>query len=715
VTTHDQQGRPTDDWLIERARALAVTQEVVAAQPRAFTVARDGRHWCFLAARSPSDQRLGVWLMGDDSPPRLIVDPDELGDERDVPAAVRAHRERTRERAAGVTGYAATPDLALVAFAHGGRLHLVSTADGTRRIVDGTDAVADPRPSPTGTHVAWITDGALHVADVDTGVARRVAHDDDPDVTWGLAEFVAAEEMGRLRGYWWAPDGSRIAACRVDVTPVDLWWLHEPATPAANPRPLRYPAAGTANARVQLAIVGLDRSRRDISWDAERWPYLAAVRWDAGTPLTLAVQSRDQREVAILAVDEDDGTTRQRRCLHADPWVELVPGVPCWTPDERLVTVEDDHDTDTRRVHVDGQPHSPAGLHIDAVLGADASGIVVTGNTDDATSTGLWRVARGVATPLTDVTGVHTGTLRASTTVVQRASVDDPTGTTTVHTDRDAGGRAVVTVPRTPVDPPLRPRPQFAQLGERKLAAALLLPSWYADGPLPVLLDPYGGPHARRVRRAMHGFMTSQWFAEAGFGVLVIDGRGTPGRGLAWEHAIHGDLAGCALTDQHDGLSAAAERWPMLDLTRVAIRGWSFGGYLAALAVLRRPEVFHAAVAGAPVTDWRMYDTHYTERYLGDPTVDAAAYEVSGLLGDAPGLRRPLLLLHGLADDNVVAAHTLQLSKALLDAGRPHTVLPLSTTTHVTREPGLLASLLLIQLRFLRDALGDVTARVPTL
>jgi dipeptidyl-peptidase-4 len=703
----DERNGPTDEWLTDRARALAVTQQVVAAQPRSFALSGDGRRWCFLAARSSSDHRLGLWLMGDEVAPQLIVDPDDIGDDRDVPAAERAHRERTRERAAGITAYAATPDLTLVALAHGGRLHLVSTADGTHRSIDGSTAVVDPRPSPTGAHVAWISDGGLHVVDVATGATRQVAGEDAPEVTWGLAEFIAAEEMGRLRGYWWSPDGGSIAACRVDTTPVDLWWLHEPATPAARPRPLRYPAAGRANAAVRLAILGLDGRRVDVSWNTERWPYLTSVRWDADAPLTLAVQSRDQRELAILTVDGDDGTTHQHRCVGGDPWVELVPGVPRWMPDGRLVTVEDDTDSDTRRVHVDGQSHSPAGLHIDAVVGADATGVVVTGTTDDATSTGLWHVADGVAAPLSDVTGVHTATLRAGTAVVQRASVDDPTGTTTVH----RGGKVVATVPRTPVDLPLRPAPHFAQVGARGLHAALLLPSSYVDGPLPVLLDPYGGPHARRVRRAVHGFMTSQWFADAGFAVLVIDGRGTPGRGLAWEHAVHGDLARCALADQHDGLLAAAGRWPMLDLGRVAIRGWSFGGYLAALAVLRRPDVFHAAVAGAPVTDWRLYDTHYTERYLGDPSVDTAAYKASGLLDDAPHLRRPLLLLHGLADDNVVAAHTLQLSKALLDAGRPHTVLPLSTTTHVTREPGQLASLLQIQLRFLRDALGDVTAR----
>ncbi|MSX92026.1 MAG: prolyl oligopeptidase family serine peptidase, partial [Actinobacteria bacterium] len=189
------------------------------------------------------------------------------------------------------------------------------------------------------------------------------------------------------------------------------------------------------------------------------------------------------------------------------------------------------------------------------------------------------------------------------------------------------------------------------------------------------------------------------------FAVLVTDGRGTPGRGSEWERAVLHDLATAPLDDLVDALHAAAQEYP-LDLTRVGIRGWSFGGYLAALAVLRRPDVFHAAVAGAPVTEWRLYDTHYTERYLGDPTVDARPYAASSLLPIADELTRPLLLVHGLADDNVVAAHTLQLSNALLAAGKPHEVLPLVGVTHMTPQEVVAEHLLLHQLEFLRRSLG---------
>jgi dipeptidyl-peptidase-4 len=256
----------------------------------------------------------------------------------------------------------------------------------------------------------------------------------------------------------------------------------------------------------------------------------------------------------------------------------------------------------------------------------------------------------------------------------------------------------------------------LSETGPRRLRTAVLLPSWHqpGSGRLPVLMDPYGGPHGQRVTGARAAFLEPQWFAEQGFAVVVADGRGTPGRGPVWEREVAGDLAGPVLEDQVAALHGAAERHPDLDLGRVAIRGWSFGGFLAALAVLRQPDVFHAAVSGAPVTDQRLYDTHYTERYLGLPEQCPDAYRRSSLLDDAPALSRPLLIIHGLADDNVVVAHTLRLSSALLAAGRPHSVLPLSGITHMSGSREEVAeNLLLLQVEFLRSALGGPWPGAP--
>jgi dipeptidyl-peptidase-4 len=219
-------------------------------------------------------------------------------------------------------------------------------------------------------------------------------------------------------------------------------------------------------------------------------------------------------------------------------------------------------------------------------------------------------------------------------------------------------------------------------------------------------MSPYGGPHARRVVAAGLAYGTDQWLADQGYVVVIADGRGTPGRGPAWDRAVRGDLATPVLEDQVAALEAVAAAYPDdVDAGRVGIRGWSFGGYLAALAVLRRPDVFHAAVAGAPVTEWRLYDTGYTERYLGLPQEEPESYDRSSLLPLAAGLTRPLLIIHGLADDNVVVAHTLRLSSELLAAGRAHAVLPLSGVTHMTPQEIVAENLLRAEVDFFADAL----------
>jgi dipeptidyl-peptidase-4 len=209
------------------------------------------------------------------------------------------------------------------------------------------------------------------------------------------------------------------------------------------------------------------------------------------------------------------------------------------------------------------------------------------------------------------------------------------------------------------------------------------------------------------VMQSQNLWLEVQWLADQGFAVVVADGRGTPGRGPAFERQVYRDLAMRPLEDQVVALYAAAEAFPELDLTRVGMRGWSFGGFLSALAVLARPDVFHAAVAGAPVTDWRWYDTYYTERFLGRPQDDPVVYERNSLLPLAAHLSRPLLLVHGLVDDNVFAVHTLSLSGALLAAGRPHSVLPLPAVTHVATREDVAENLLLTQVDFFRRALAE--------
>lgn len=681
---------PKDSFPRQNAR----TQRFTLGRPRTFKVAPDGSRVVFLRSRAGDDPVNGLWVLDlPEGQERLAYQP---SGEEDLPPEELARRERTRERAGGIVAYSADNAVTVAAFSVDGRLFLVDLVNGSSRELAARPPVFDPRIDPTGRRVAYVSEGALRVVDLD-GEDRILAADEDPDVSWGLAEFVAAEEMGRREGFWWAPDGSRIAAARVDETRVTTWHIFDAVDPEATPRAVRFPAAGTRNADVTLHILGLDGSRAEVKWDREQFEYLARVVWSEHAPLTLLVQSRDQRETQILTVGED-GETSLVREDRDKAWLDLVPGSPAWTDDGRLVCTVDAEDT--RRLVVGDETVTPPGLQALRILHADGGVLFVA--TDEPTEEHVWRWSPGGLERLTDTPGIHDATGEGDVLVVTSATLAGAPFSKVYR-----GEETLATVTSHAERPVLEAKPIFFLAGRRELRAALLLPEGREpDEPLPVLLDPYGGPGLRLVVRARDPFLESQWFADQGFAVLVADGRGTPGRGTAWERAVHRDVMAPALEDQVDALHAAGNTFPFLDLTRVAIRGWSFGGGLAAAGVLRRPDVFHAAVVGAPVTDERLYDTHYTERYLGHPDEEPEVYRRNSLLDDASGLERPMLIIHGLADDNVFVANSLRLSRALVEAGRPHIFLPLTGATHMAKEEAVAENLLLLELRFLRDALG---------
>ncbi|MFI9334267.1 S9 family peptidase [Streptomyces althioticus] len=700
----------TDSFPRRHARTLRFT----LGAPRSFSVAPDGSRVVFLRSGSGTDRANALWVLDTDGGgERVAADPRALlgGASEQLSAEERARRERSREGGAGIVGYATDAAVELAAFALSGRLYTAELRAGTARELPTPGPVIDPRPSPDGRHVAYVARGALRVVSAEGAADRALTTPEAEDVTYGLAEFVAAEEMSRSRGFWWSPESDRLLVARVDDTPVRQWWISDPAHPDRAPHSVRYPAAGTPNADVRLFVVDLVGTRTEVSWDRKRYPYLARVHWSAaGAPLLL-VQARDQRAQLILAVDPDTGATRM---VHADEdpeWLELFPGVPCWSPSGQLVRIADEGGA--RRLAVGERPLTGPQLHIRAVLDVSDDDVLVSASAGaeaaapEIGEVHVYRVNELGVERVSEEPGVHTAVRSGGVTVLVSATLDRPGSRVRVLRD----GKQTATVPSHAEDPGMSPRVTLTQGGARRIPCAVLMPRDYAgDTPLPVLMDPYGGPHGQRVAAAHNPYLTSQWFADQGFAVVVADGRGTPGHSPAWEKSVKDDIAAVVLQDQVDALQALAGDFP-LDLDRVAIRGWSFGGYLAALAALRRPDVFHAAVVGAPVTDLRLYDTHYQERYLGHPDEQPEVYRRNSLIDDA-GLvdaadrHRPMMIIHGLADDNVVVAHSLRLSSALLAAGRPHEVLPLSGVTHMTPQEEVAENLLRLQLGFLRRALS---------
>ena len=715
----------TDSFPRQQAR----TQGFSLGVPRSFQISPDGSRVAFLRSQGGDDPVTCLWVIDvGTGQERLVADPAKAGSAGGAMTdAERAIRERTRERAGGITGFATDAALTVAAFALAGRVYLADLAgDASPREIPARAPAFDPRPDPAGQRVAYVCEGALRVTDLATGEDTEfIGPGGEPGLSYGLAEFIAAEEMGRTRGYWWAPDGTALLVARVDSTPVQRWYIGDPANPGRAAAEVAYPAAGTPNADVTLVLAGLDGSRAPLDWDRAGFPYLVTVNWDGDDPL-IVVQSRDQRRMLLLSADPARAATAVLREDADDRWLDIVPGAPAWTSDGRIVWTADAGGA--RRLLVaspeelaegSAAPVTPTSLQVREILDVDAGTVLFSASADEPTEIGLWTYGPGGLAQVTGEAGVHHGRRAGGTTVVISRTL----------TEAGAGRRVVrdgspdIPVTSLAEQPRLAaPRPDIFAASARGIRTALLLPSWHEPGSrkLPVLLDPYGGPHAQRVLAARAAYLTSQWLAEQGFAVVVADGRGTPGRGPEWDRAVWHDLAGPVLEDQVEALQAAAGRCGDLDTSRVAIRGWSFGGYLAALAVLRRPEVFHAAIAGAPVTDWRLYDTHYTERYLGLPDEDPGTYDRCSPIKDAErmatgprgstagaaGLSRPLLLIHGLADDNVVAAHTLRLSSALLAAGRPHAVLPLSGVTHMASQEEVAENLLLLQVDFLRQALG---------
>src|SRR5690606_33581855 len=481
--------------------------------------------------------------------------------------------------------------------------------------------------SPDGTKPAAVRDGDLDVIDVATGAERRLTTTRAPDIENGLAEFVAQEEMGRMRGYWWSPDSAFLAYQETDHAGMERMHILDPMHPERDAQAWPYPRPGQANAKVRLGVIPASGgSTTWIDWDRERYPYLAAVTWSG--PLTALVQSRDQHDEALLAIDHASGRTRELFTEHDDAWINLDPSLPRWIDGgtQLLWSTEREGSWQLELRDANGQlvrALTPPGFGYRKVIDVDEErGEVWVHASPEPSETHVYRVPlSGESEPvkMTEQPGEH-GAVVANDASLWVETRETDAGERTVVRRRD--GETVGELRHEAEEPPFGPNIAFETVGERELRAAIVRPRNFQEGVrYPVILHVYGGPHHRNVVRAphRHHFLLSQWQADHGFIVVTVDGRGTPFRDRAFERAIDGDFISAPLDDQVDALRALAERHPEMDVERTGIWGWSFGGYFSAMAALRRPDVFRAGVAGAPVSEWRDYDTHYTERYLGLP------------------------------------------------------------------------------------------------
>jgi dipeptidyl-peptidase-4 len=684
-------------------RQYARTQRLTLGEPRNIVVSPDGKRVLFLRSPAGNDTVNSLWLCHTErNTETCIADIRALlsgSKAENESAQERARRERAREGAAGIVSFSCDSDVHHAAFAVSGRLFVsdMHSAHEIEVINAAPGTMYDARISPNGKHIAYVRGSALYVCDIQ-GNEKCLTPEIATDTTWGVAEFVAAEEMNRQRGYWWSPNSDALVVERVDNSPIDLITIADPSQPTAEPQTRRYPFAGTNNARTSLHVIDLEACSTNITWDAETFEYLTSVQWNKAG-LIMSVMSRDQKLLDIRKVYIATGESESLHVERDDKWVELVAGGPVLVTENSLLWCGERNGA--RAILLNNTAITPPHIQVRGIVNANAEHVTFSGNPlDQPQVLHAWRVnlANHELTQLTHDDGVHSVAIGGDTTVVRSATMHNPRSRTLVNNHHELANNAEQS--------PLNVNVSFHLVGKRNISTAIVLPENHDGSALPVLFDPYGGPHAQRVVASSMAFTAAQWFANQGFCVVIADGSGTPGRGSEWEREVYHDLATTVLNDQIDVLAHLHEIAPCADTSRVAIRGWSFGGYLAALAVIRAPQHFHAAVAGAPVTEWKLYDTFYTERYLGNPAHDEQPYIASSLLHDAKNLTRPLLIIHGLADDNVLAAHSLELTTALLHAGKPHEFLPLVGVTHMTPQEVVAENLLLHQLDFLRRSLS---------
>jgi len=621
--------------------------------------------------------------------------------------AEKARRERTRTATKGVVDIDVSEDGKTVLVPLGGKLYLIDRGTGGKTVIDPGGAAYDPHLSPDGKTVAFVRDGDVWIASPG-GAARQLTKHPE-GFEYGVADFAAQEELGRTRGFWWSPDSKHLVIQRSDLRKIETLYVADARHNDRPPVPFRYPRAGTPNASVDLGIVDMHGGEpRWLTWDHAKYEYLVSVQWQPNAPLTALVIDRDQVDLAVFTFDGAGAGTAILR-EHDDAWLNVDVGAPRWRDDGSGFLwlteaggryVLELHGPDGKLVRALTTPE----FGLRALRGVDDQGAIVDASADPIRCD-VWRVPfdGGAPVRLSDGDGVATASRARHGSVV-------------IYTQLHAGGVKFVAVtkdgkrelPSAAERPSLVPTTvlETVALAGRTHHVAITRPRGFDRARrYPVLLKVYGGPHAVMVQDALDGYVMDQWYADAGFIVVRADGRGTPNRGRAWERAILKDLITVPLEDQVAALQAVAAHHPELDLGRVGVFGWSFGGYFSAMAVLLRPDIFKAAVAGAPVTDWSLYDTAYTERYMKTPQANPDGYHATSALTHAGKLTRPLLVIHGITDDNVHFAHTLSLIEALYVAGKRAELITLSAT-HMVPDPKLNLAREQVQIDFFRHHLG---------
>ncbi|HEY6642300.1 S9 family peptidase [Povalibacter sp.] len=712
---------------------------------RAPEFSPDGRYVTFLQGKPDDKDQLDLWAFDTRSgEPKLLVDSRAFaGNNERLSAEEEARRERQRTASLrGIVEYKFSADGRRLLVPLGGDLYLYdfrAKANPVRQLTRTDAYETDARFSPRGRYVSFVRDQDLFVLDIDTGVERALTSDGEGLIQNGVAEFVAQEEMDRTTGYWWSPDEHRIAFTRIDDTPVQEFERLEINADGARVSRQRYPAAGTANTHVELKVVELKSGTItpiDIDFDDG---YLARVNWFRDSQhLAVQKQTRDQKKLELLKVHATRGNTRVLLTESSPAWIELHDDLRFLEQRDAFIWASRrsgyrhlylyDLDGTLIRQLTDGPWMVVGDGTENGVVGIDETRALVyfTANEASPLERHLYVASLTTKTPgsprrISREAGWHSANLMPGGRLYldQWSSPDQPPTASL----RSLDGNVHRWLERNALDAshpyhPFVARHSKEEFGSIKAADGqdlyfrLIKPPVMEPGRrYPVVIDVYGGPQMQYVRkdwmggaRAVQGYFR-QVLAQNGFVVFSLDNRGSGFRGETFDTAISGRLGKIEIEDQLRGVEFLKGQ-PFVDSERIGIMGWSYGGYMSLLA-LTTTKAFKAGVAGAPVTDWRLYDTHYTERYLGMPDV-GNGYEVSGVLPYADSLHGHLLLVHGMADDNVLFTHSTMLMQRLQTLDTPFDVMTYPGSKHgLTRMPQTGRHYYEMVLRFFGRTLGE--------
>ena len=704
--------------------------------PRGVRISPDSGRVTFMRGKETDPLQMDLWEYNlADHEMRLLVDSTALiaGDEA-LSEEELARRERLRivgQR--GIVSYQFSPDGNRLLFPLNGDLFLYDLESRETRQLTATEAgETDPKFSSTGRYVSFIRDQDLFAIDLGSFDELRLTHDGGGLIRNGMAEFIAQEEMDRYTGYWWAPDDSAVAFIRVDESPVLVAERFEIYAEDFKVYEQRYPATGTPNVLVRLGVVAPDGT--DLRWmdiGGETDIYLPRVDWFPDSQfLAVQRQSREQQTLELLKVHARSGESRVLLAETSDTWINLHNELAFLESRPQFIWSSERsghahlylYDNDGQLLRqltagdwdvVDGARARSALLHIDEA----GERLFVTGTLDSPMERNVYEVSlSGDSEPrrISTEAGWHVADFADN----GEFYVDsfNSTGTPPQMSLHGADGSRIAFIEENRLDqshpyhPYLSTRPstEFGTLQAedgQSLYYRMLKPAGFDAGKrYPVIVYVYGGPMGQSVTNAWSaGFL--EILAREGFVVFTIDNRGTGFRGTAFDAPLYRHMGKVEVADQMVGVNYL-KSLEFVDPDRIGIWGWSYGGYMTLMSLFTQPDVFAAGVSGAPVTDWALYDTHYTERYLGTPQGNPDGYEASGVFPYAKDLASPLLLIHGMADDNVLFTNSTKLMKALQDDGRPFDVMTYPGSKHgLTRVPATGQHVYAHILRFFRQHL----------